>query len=454
MGAKRVDTVDYDTLDLGKMEKRNMALEVMQIREDEHAIIFRITTPDKDLRGDIVDTKGIDIGYYEKHPVFLWAHDHSIPSLGRAMWIKKKAKEILIKVQFQDVQEFARDVYRLYKLDFLNGCSIGFLPTNDEPVDEENPYGGTRYVESILIEVSGCNCPAHPDAMAVAKSLVTTKRLRRDLGLDDEVKNGVGGKRGLSLAPEDRSWDATRARKSMRVWASSDGSGEKDKMNWAKYRQGHTWYDPDDVENFGAYKLPFAEVLDGTLKAVWRGVAAAMGNLLGARQKPDIPESDRKLVYSFLVSYYKKFDKDPPEFKSYTKEEWDVLLAGWDIDPKEYYDEPEKEPQEADKEKEKQLLVKVLKGIKDFIQVVDARFKKLEAKALSEKSTPAKVQAEVIDIVDDETPGKKSPGESKPKVVDEGLTHKEAEELVSKVLPKAIDGALAYYQGETFIPKK
>jgi len=70
-------------------------------------------------------------------------------------------------------------------------------------------------------------------------------------------------------------------------------------------------------ESFGDLKLPHHQASkDGIGLAVWRGVAAAMGALLGSRGGVEIPEADRQAVYSHLASHYKEFDKEPPEFKT------------------------------------------------------------------------------------------------------------------------------------------
>jgi len=117
-------------------------------------------------------------------------------------------------------------------------------------------------------------------------------------------------------ADEDRAWDADRAVASLRKWASSDGSGEKDTIDWAKYRRGFAWYDENDLENFGSYKLPHHEVIDGTLYVVWRGVAAALAALMGARGGVDIPRDDRRAVYQHLARHYEQFEKEPPSFEA------------------------------------------------------------------------------------------------------------------------------------------
>jgi len=117
-------------------------------------------------------------------------------------------------------------------------------------------------------------------------------------------------------APESTNWDKNVALTRVRKWASSDGSGDKNKINWAKYRRAFAWYDPADAENFGAYKLPHHDVRDGELVVVWAGVRAAMAALMGARGGVNIPDSDRRGVYNHLARHYKQFDKEPPDFKS------------------------------------------------------------------------------------------------------------------------------------------
>lgn len=145
--------------------------------------------------------------------------------------------------------------------------------------------------------------------------LDTVESLRKEVKKLAEVTKTPSGDTGLPLAPEGTSWDAGRARKNVAKWASSDGSGDSSKINWTKYSKAFFWKDPENSNIQGGYKLPFADVVDGTLKAVWKGVAASMAALLGARGGVDIPSSERKAVYNKIASYYKRFDKEPPEFK-------------------------------------------------------------------------------------------------------------------------------------------
>ena len=110
----------------------------------------------------------------------------------------------------------------------------------------------------------------------------------------------------LPLADRDREWDGAAAEKRVRDWADAT-----DEPN-ARYRDAHVWYDADNKDNFTAYKLLIADVIDGRLRAVPRGVMAAAGVIQGARGGVDIPRSDVERVKSHLAKYYAKLDDTPP----------------------------------------------------------------------------------------------------------------------------------------------
>lgn len=118
------------------------------------------------------------------------------------------------------------------------------------------------------------------------------------------------------MAPEDREWDADEAEQRIRRWASRDGSGDKDKIDWGRYRLAFAWYNHESPENFSSYKLPHHDVINGELCVVWRGVVAAMAALMGARGGVDIPPEDRRGVYIHLAHHYKQFGREPPPFEA------------------------------------------------------------------------------------------------------------------------------------------
>jgi len=110
----------------------------------------------------------------------------------------------------------------------------------------------------------------------------------------------------LPLADRDREWDGDAAERRVRDWAGAeDGPNEK-------YRDAHVWYDADNKDNFTAYKLLIADVVDGRLKAVPRGVMAAAAVMQGSRGGVDLPQKDRDRVRRHLAKYYGKWGEDAP----------------------------------------------------------------------------------------------------------------------------------------------
>ena len=110
----------------------------------------------------------------------------------------------------------------------------------------------------------------------------------------------------LPLADRGRRWDGAAAEKRVREW-----SGATEKPN-NKYREAHVWYDADAKDNFTAYKLLIADVIDGRLTAVPRGIFAAAAVMQGSRGGVDLPTGDINRVKSHLAKYYAKMDDKAP----------------------------------------------------------------------------------------------------------------------------------------------
>jgi hypothetical protein len=110
----------------------------------------------------------------------------------------------------------------------------------------------------------------------------------------------------LPLADRDREWDGDAAEKRVRAWAGAEEEPNE------KYRDAHVWYDKDKKDNFTAYKLLIADVVDGRLRAVPRGVMAAAAVMQGSRGGVDLPSSDVDRVRSHLAKYYAKMGEDAP----------------------------------------------------------------------------------------------------------------------------------------------
>jgi HK97 family phage prohead protease len=108
----------------------------------------------------------------------------------------------------------------------------------------------------------------------------------------------------LKLAPRERSWDRAAADKRVRAWAGAD-----EKPN-AKYRRAFFWFDSEAADTFGAFKLQFADIIEGSLVAVPRGVFACAGAIQGARGGVDIPAGDVPSVKAHIGKYYAKMRRE------------------------------------------------------------------------------------------------------------------------------------------------
>jgi hypothetical protein len=196
-----------------------------------------------------------------------------------------------------------KEVYSLMKQGALHGLSIGY-----ETKQAKNEKGIRKLLEVELWEISIVTFPANELAEVVKVKAVVPYQ-------------------DLPLAPRETPWDANKARQRIAKWASSDGSGSKETIDWAKYRKAFLWYNAEDPENFGSYKLPIADVIDGQLKAVPRAIFAVGAVLQGARGGVDIPDADKEKIKKIVEKYYAKLDSVAPWQDEAKQDELDIIYA-------------------------------------------------------------------------------------------------------------------------------
>ncbi len=115
----------------------------------------------------------------------------------------------------------------------------------------------------------------------------------------------------LPLAPRDHAWDSAAAEARVRAWAgAADGPTPK-------YARAFFWTaagnddDGDGVpDNFGDYKLGFADVIGGNLVAIPRAVFNCAGIMQGARGGVNMPDGDRSGVRAHIARYYDKMRQE------------------------------------------------------------------------------------------------------------------------------------------------
>lgn len=119
----------------------------------------------------------------------------------------------------------------------------------------------------------------------------------------------------LPVAGKDVEWDAVEAEKRIKEWSGGKEGLPVDEMR-KKYKSAFLWHDQKDIESFGAYKLLFADVIDGNLTAIPKGIFAAAASVASSKGV-DIPDAEKENVINIINKYYKKMDLESP-FESKT----------------------------------------------------------------------------------------------------------------------------------------
>jgi len=233
---------------------------------------------------------------YQRNPVVLWVHDYmgrNLP-IGRAVEVGVEGNALVADVQFDQADEFARQVESKYRRGYLNAVSVGW---------QDVMVGQGKQVYHDLMDISAVPVPADPQALKIEEARAISK-------LSAELRAMVSGT------------DITDTRKAIPPHMTNkadegvawDGPGEvaKAEATESVLRRMHAWVDESqDPNTKRAYKLPH-HTAEGWV--VWRGVAAAMARLLQAGT--EIPDADRRGVYNHLARHYQQFDKESPEFRT------------------------------------------------------------------------------------------------------------------------------------------
>lgn len=294
---------------------------IAEVGADSRVLRFIGSTESPDRSQDVIEVGGWDVNNYIKNPVFLWAHQYDRPPVGKArsVTIDKRTKSLVFDIYFPTIDELSSDkanpsdhalfvdtVYNMYKNGLLNATSVGFAGRKyAQRDDQEGPYRGLKFTEQELLELSAVPVPANPEALVVARSIKCFDPKGIAMVEDALTKAAIPFKH-YDLADESAEWNGPKA------IAESDV---------ADLKIMSAWYDAENADVKNSYKLPHHMGKDDGYKTVWRGVASAMGALMGGRGGVDIPDADRKAVYSHLSRHYAEFDKTPPEYKEIDMDE-------------------------------------------------------------------------------------------------------------------------------------
>lgn len=178
--------------------------------------------------------------------------------------------------------QLGREVMALARQGVLSDFSVGF-----SVVEFTEDQGLRKITKAILWEASVVDEPMNP------KAVIT------------EVKTVVAYQ-DLPIGPRDREWSKSEALARVKEFTDSDEGPS------ATYRNAFVWFDRENADEFGAYKLPIADVINGKLTAIPRAIFAAAAALSGARGGVDLPENDKATAIQHIERYYAKMDMPSP----------------------------------------------------------------------------------------------------------------------------------------------
>lgn len=316
--------------------------------------VDRNKTPNR--RGFVFDwdsPQDVKIDAWLANPVLLYQHNDSLIPIGWVREVDVQRSRVKARCMIPDLSgdadmaEYDRQVVAPVRGAVRNGLlravSIGFYIRKDEPAD-----GTVRRIKAFeIVELSVCSIGAHetaliqqtvPDAVVQRFSGHCESSASQD---EDHVMYRLSAPEGSALAQADTVGGTTPP--SVPPTAPSDKetqAGDWSAIPYARHgevkkaAEGAEWdagaevkaADVDqlkvmcvleDKENLDAksgYKLPHHHA-DGNA-VVWRGVAASMGVLLGARGGVKGAGADAlKGAYAHVVKHYAQFDKDAPPFR-------------------------------------------------------------------------------------------------------------------------------------------
>lgn len=305
-------------------------------------IDFVISSEAQDRDGDVIEAAGWELGNFLKNPVVLFGHDHGGLPIGRASNMRVEGGNLKASVEFatMDQNPLAESVFRMVKDGFLKGASVGFMP-----IEFERDGDGMRFTKQELLEFSIVPIPSNPEALVASKSInlapvreflvesledwQNTKHTmfatRKQV---DRVAKAIGkaiGKDAITFSEAHA--DGTPVAEKDEAWNGAEQVKEAD-IDDLKVMSTFVDDVPEDDLGKSSFKLPHHRARGGHA-VVWRGVVAAMAALLGARGGVDIPDNDRRAVYTHLAKHYREFDEEPPEFRHVEdqtlKDNWLVL---------------------------------------------------------------------------------------------------------------------------------
>lgn len=220
-------------------------------------------------------------------PVLL-QHDHRKP-IGIFIEAKETDEGLYVKgILPRDDTFVSGQVIPQVKLGSLSDMSIGYMVNEAKFVD-----GGVRELEELtLFETSLVTIPMNDQAVVTGFKSVPPYQ-------------------DLPIAERDTAWDSVGA-----IERVKEFTGSTDEPNKA-YKSCFLYCDSEKEGEFGAYKLPITDVIEGKLCVIPRAIFEATAALSGAHGALDLPKESKENITSNIDKYYKKMDLESPSERKY-----------------------------------------------------------------------------------------------------------------------------------------
>lgn len=142
------------------------------ISKDARTIDFVISTASIDRDTDIIDPKGWVLDNYLKNPIVLWAHDSSLPPIGKSLRTVVEGGKLISTCKFapKEISEFADMIFQMYLEGYMNAVSVGFRALEYTYSEEDSRPWGMNFIRQELMEYSCVPVPSNPDALVDAKN--------------------------------------------------------------------------------------------------------------------------------------------------------------------------------------------------------------------------------------------------------------------------------------------
>lgn len=172
---------------MDQLTQKQLHFKLATVDKENRIINGVFSTMAEDRHGEVVDQLGWNLKEYLLNPVVLFGHDHSKPSIGKAINLSITQNGLEGAIQFAETP-LALEIFSLYEGGYMSAFSCGFRNDLYEYNTEEDKV---VLRENTLYEISCVNVPANAYALAKSKGL-ELKEVANPLG-KLEIAKKVGG---------------------------------------------------------------------------------------------------------------------------------------------------------------------------------------------------------------------------------------------------------------------